>query len=58
MDTTQSTDSPDIAAISRLDLLEGAGAIAAFMYGNPGKRRKVYHAAATLGLPVFRIGWN
>ena len=50
------TDSHDLTEVTRLDLLEGAGAIAAFMYGDPEKRRKVYHAAARAGLPVFRIG--
>lgn len=38
------------------DLLEGAEAISAFLYGNPGKRRKVYHLASTSRLPVFRLG--
>ena len=50
------TEPCDPTEVARLDLLEGAGAIAAFMYGDPGKRRKVYHAAARAGLPVFRIG--
>lgn len=38
------------------DLLEGAEAIAAFLYGSPTKRRKVYHLAATSRLPHFRLG--
>ena len=50
------TEPHDLTEVARLDLLEGAGAIAAFMYGDPGKRRTVYHAAARAGLPVFRIG--
>lgn len=38
------------------DLLEGAEAIAAFLYGSASKRRKVYHLASTSRLPVFRLG--
>ncbi|MBS0233484.1 MAG: DNA-binding protein [Proteobacteria bacterium] len=38
------------------DLLEGADAIATFIYGSPQKRRKVYHLAQTSNLPVFRFG--
>lgn len=38
------------------DLLEGAEAISAFIFGDPGKRRKVYHLAQTSRLPVFRLG--
>ncbi|KGB81933.1 hypothetical protein JT55_10265 [Rhodovulum sp. NI22] len=38
------------------DLLEGAEAIADFMFGTTAKRRKVYHLASTSRLPVFRLG--
>lgn len=38
------------------DLLEGAEAISAFLYGDREKRRKIYHLAATSRLPVFRLG--
>ena len=38
------------------DLLQGAGAIAEFMFGNARKRRQVYHLAQTTCLPVFKLG--
>lgn len=38
------------------DLLHGADAIAAFMFGSVSKRRKVYHLANTARLPVFKLG--
>lgn len=40
------------------DLLHGADAIAAFVFGDAKQRRKVYYYAgeAKLQLPVFRIG--
>lgn len=42
------------------DLLEGAEAIARFMYGDERKRRRVYHLAddarGTRRLPCFRLG--
>ena len=46
----------DLAEIEPLDILEGGSAIATYIYGDPEKRRKVYHAVANAGLPVFRIG--
>jgi len=36
------------------DLLEGAEAIAEFMFGDKGRRRRVYYLAN--GLPIFRLG--
>jgi len=36
------------------DILEGADAIAEFMFGNRNKRRRVYHLIDRL--PVFRLG--
>jgi hypothetical protein len=36
------------------DLLEGADAIAEFMFGTKDKRRRVYHLIGVL--PVFRLG--
>lgn len=38
------------------DLLEGADQIAAFMFGDAGKRRKVYHLADKSDVPIFRLG--
>ncbi|KQQ29433.1 hypothetical protein ASF53_19570 [Methylobacterium sp. Leaf123] len=40
------------------DLMTGAEAIAKFIFGNATdtNKRRVYHAAAELGLPTFRIG--
>lgn len=40
------------------DLLNGAKAIAQFMYGEATitAQRRVYHAAENLGMPTFRIG--
>ena len=38
------------------ELLEGADEIAEFMFGDPRKRRKVYHLAENSKLPVFRLG--
>lgn len=38
------------------DILEGAGAIAEYLFGTPELRRKVYYLAQTSKLPVFRLG--
>ena len=38
------------------DLLRGADEIAEFLFGDSGKRRKVYHLAETSRLPTFKIG--
>ena len=38
------------------DLLEGAAAIAAFVWGPKANRRKAYHAIENGWLPVFRLG--
>jgi len=38
------------------DLLEGADAIAEFIYGDPGDRRKVYHLVQHGRFPAFRMG--
>lgn len=38
------------------DLLRGAEAIAKFLYGEAKQRRKVYHLAATNGIPSFNLG--
>ena len=46
----------ELTEIEPLDILEGAGDIAAYIYGDREKRRKIYHAAANAGLHVFRIG--
>ena len=56
MNTLPSSAARDLAGIEPLDILEGAGDIAAYIYGDREKRRKVYHAVSNGGLPVFRIG--
>ena len=38
------------------ELLEGAGAIAAFMFGDFEARRKVYNLVEQQRLPIFRLG--
>lgn len=38
------------------DLLDGADAIAEFLFGDRKKRRRVYHLAEAGQLPVFRLG--
>lgn len=38
------------------DLLRGADEIALWLYGDRGKRRMVYHLAATSKLPHSKIG--
>ena len=38
------------------DLLDGAGAIAEFLFGDRKKRRRIYHLNATGQLPLARMG--
>jgi hypothetical protein len=38
------------------DILEGADAIAEFLFGSKGTRRKVYYLAESSKLPIFRLG--
>jgi hypothetical protein len=38
------------------DILRGADAIAEFIFGERGSRRKVYYLAECSRLPVFRLG--
>ena len=38
------------------DLLSGAHEIAEFMFGDPTRRRQVYHLAEKSKLPVFKLG--
>jgi hypothetical protein len=38
------------------DLLEEAEAIAEFMFGDPNRKRAVYHLASKRKLPVFKLG--
>ena len=45
-----------MAESKRDDLLEGAGEIALFLFGDANKRRKVYHLAEKRQLPLFRLG--
>ena len=47
---------PAGASPGSLDLLEGAGAIAQFLFGDLRRRRSVYHLVETSRIPVFRLG--
>ncbi len=38
------------------DILRGADQIAAFLFGDPKERRKVYHLVESSHLPHFRLG--
>ena len=38
------------------DILRGADGIAAFLYGDPRQRRKIYNLVETKRLPHFRLG--
>jgi hypothetical protein len=38
------------------DILYGGGEIAAFVFGAPERRRKVYQLAAAGKLPIFKLG--
>jgi hypothetical protein len=38
------------------DILEGADAIAEFLFGSREHRRKVYYLAESSKLPIFRLG--
>jgi hypothetical protein len=38
------------------DILEGADAIAEFLFGSKEHRRKVYYLAECSKLPIFRLG--
>jgi hypothetical protein len=38
------------------DMLRGAGEIAAFIYGDRERRRKIYYLVECSRLPVFRLG--
>ncbi len=38
------------------DILEGADAIAEFLFGSKDMRRKIYYLAECSRLPVFRLG--
>jgi hypothetical protein len=38
------------------DILEGADAIAEFLFGSKESRRKVYYLAECSKLPIFRLG--
>jgi hypothetical protein len=50
-------DLPENAGVEFADdLLIGADAIARFLFGENGSRRKVYYLAETSHLPVFRLG--
>ena len=38
------------------DLLRGADQIAAFLFGDPKERRKIYYLVEQLRIPHFRLG--
>ena len=38
------------------DILRGAEEIASFIFGDRGKRRRIYHLAQTGKIPVFKLG--
>lgn len=42
--------------VANLDVLTGAAAIAAFLFGSSAYRKKVYDLAEKSQLPVFRLG--
>lgn len=50
------TTPPPADAAFADDVLEGAAAIAGFMFGDPQKKRKVYHLKNTSRIPFFYIG--
>jgi hypothetical protein len=49
-------NTPAIAQSLADDILRGAEEIAAYVYGDPGSRRKIYHLAETSRFPIFRLG--
>lgn len=49
------TEPQSVTALSD-DMIEGADGLAEFIFGDPKKRRKVYHLAEQSDLPVFRLG--
>jgi hypothetical protein len=48
----QISDAQDLSG----ELLEGAGALAVFLYGSFKERRKIYPLVKGQRLPIFRIG--
>lgn len=38
------------------DVMKGAAAIAAFLFGESGRRREVYYLVERASLPVFKLG--
>jgi hypothetical protein len=48
--------SENVNSTIKEDLLEGADQIAEFLFGDAGKRRKIYHLAEVSNLPVFKPG--
>ena len=55
--TARSTDTASPAALGD-DILRGADAIAAFLFGDPRLRRRVYHLTSDArgGMPHFKLG--
>jgi hypothetical protein len=50
--TTEASLSSELAS----DMLDGATAIAIYLFGDPNQRRRVYHLASTGQLPVVKLG--
>jgi hypothetical protein len=53
---TQNTIANNVSQVLADDLLRGADAIAEFIFGSRGSRRKVYYLSESSHLPVFRLG--
>ncbi len=54
---TRSPNAPGLPEASLADdLLEGAEAIAEFVFGDSGKRRTIYHLDRTKAIPTFKMG--
>lgn len=52
---SQKTEQEERGALAD-DILEGADAIAEFLFGSRNSRRKVYYLAECSKLPIFRLG--
>lgn len=57
-DLNPQSDTRSVSRIADLsdDLLQGAGEIAKFVFGDRQKRRQVYYLAQTSRLPIFKLG--
>jgi hypothetical protein len=54
----EETEEPNKQGIEALDLLYGANAIAAFVFGDQSKARRVYHLSekSKTKFPTFKLG--